>query len=1178
MPVFVPKKEWLADLEEQARRRLQDTMGGLSSAGQEAITGAQGQIDQAANAAAQAKEQFARDALERAMAPIREAGAQAAQGLQNLGQPTEEQLATQRQREEEARQRQETEERQRRQAQEAFQQGPVGQAFQGVGERFSDLGTGARDLQEQLGRGFESAQQAQAGMEQTAGETTERERGQTYQQPGEELPGTGGWVAPESGTPEGERELGRLADIATEYTPGARVITAMAREAAPIGPITADTPLPEAALGLGQLAMVPWNVSQTAARGVMEAIPGGGDVPEWAKDRGITRDTPVLGGALTPDVGLPMAAGLAAGSPEEWARVAGVAGRGTDDLLRAAGRFRPPGGGTALERVSAALRGLLPRVPSAEPEVALAGVGDELGRLGRLSGDDPGDLAGPVVSRAVPGEEGLSPSLRDALRRARAAGTPPPPEVEEALARTAAGREAEAAAARVAAAQEEALAAARAGAAGTAGTAGTGEGVKSFEEEFAEQGRGAYPPRIARANSPTALGRGLEVFNNWTLGGPLTLGANLSGGAVGTLQNLLEATAQRPGRPGLGALDFARGAAGSVPEGLRAAGRTFWQGTEAASAPLSQGTRALAPGGRSSLAAQPVTATPGGIGALLGSWATRANAATDQLFYTLNEAGARSVGESLGYTGTTLDDFAKRAAEEATFSGDPSRLGKFVIEAQRAVSNPAASAGDRLFGAAVTAFAPFVRVPERILRQGLDLATGGAVHVPEVFRSYLDKSLSPTEADVLRRQAGGRIFAAVTTTAGLIGAAANGTVTGDGPDDPRERERLMNAVDDNGDPLWRPRSFWVPLPGADGVVRGHWIPQRYFGAFGEQAALIGNVMEAYQKQAKASGDPRPTPELLADVGKTVANEVMASVLDDSWARDLGRFVTAVQQRRGAERLGSTAAGFLARPLAFVAPLARGLDPYARQVGDAPWERAQERLPGLRQLLPARIDPTTGLPVEEPAGILEEYLGSAGSGGAQGGRRASALAKELARLQTEGDLGVNVRDYNVESEYAGLAQTPEARAKLRTVLGTSVDEVVGRKLLSSQRYRGATDEEKARLLRRGLQDAYDLADARLSDADVRRDPERAARHEYAAVPKFVGVEGTPETIRRRNLEIAWAKRTAQEYRDKYGAATWRTRIDQEEPEAYRLSLTPEVPAPIVRDAREKIERRFGVTLG
>jgi len=162
--LFIPKREWLADLEEQARRRLQDTMGGLQQTGQDLITGAQGQIDQAAAEAQRRKEEYARSLMEQALNPIREAGAEAAQGLARFsqgGQQTEEQRARDAQREAEERQRQEEQARQRQQAQEAFQQGPVGQALgaaqgagEAVGHRLGDLGEAAQGVGQGAGQGF----------------------------------------------------------------------------------------------------------------------------------------------------------------------------------------------------------------------------------------------------------------------------------------------------------------------------------------------------------------------------------------------------------------------------------------------------------------------------------------------------------------------------------------------------------------------------------------------------------------------------------------------------------------------------------------------------------------------------------------------------------------------------------------------------------------------------------------------------------------------------------------------------------------------------------------------------------------------------------------------------------------------------------------------------------------
>jgi Peptidase family M48 len=86
MPVFVPKQEWLADLEEQAKRRLQQTMSGVGGAAQEFVQGAQDKIGQELADAEKAREEMYRGIFEREMAAVRERGQQALQGIQGVGQ------------------------------------------------------------------------------------------------------------------------------------------------------------------------------------------------------------------------------------------------------------------------------------------------------------------------------------------------------------------------------------------------------------------------------------------------------------------------------------------------------------------------------------------------------------------------------------------------------------------------------------------------------------------------------------------------------------------------------------------------------------------------------------------------------------------------------------------------------------------------------------------------------------------------------------------------------------------------------------------------------------------------------------------------------------------------------------------------------------------------------------
>lgn len=136
----------------------------------------------------------------------------------------------------------------------------------------------------------------------------------------------------EAGTPEGGETLSRLSRIAAEQTPGGRLAQGYLGRVVPGTPMNADRPAVENLASLAGMATVPFSIAGDAlaagAQGVLDRVPGGETVPQWARDRGITESTPVLGGLLTPDVAIPAALGMLTPGPDELA-----------DLLRALPRY-----------------------------------------------------------------------------------------------------------------------------------------------------------------------------------------------------------------------------------------------------------------------------------------------------------------------------------------------------------------------------------------------------------------------------------------------------------------------------------------------------------------------------------------------------------------------------------------------------------------------------------------------------------------------------------------------------------------------------------------------------------------------------------------------------------------------------------------------------------------------
>jgi hypothetical protein len=222
------------------------------------------------------------------------------------------------------------------------------------------------------------------------------------------------------------------------------------------------------------------------------------------------------------------------------------------------------------------------------------------------------------------------------------------------------------------------------------------------------------------------------------------------------------------------------------------------------------------------------------------------------------------------------------------------------------------------------------------------------------------------------------------------------------------------------------------------------------------------------------------------------------------------------------------------------------------------------LPGGRFALPPRLDPATGEPLRRKGGPAQRYwIGGQGV-------ETSPEGEELSRY------GVNAPVYRAGSEYAGVRQTGEQARALQRASGSEINRET-RAVLASPEYRAATtDEERADLLRAGLSRARAAADIAVGSGAA-REPKAQATAEWQAVPKYRGMDGTPDEIRRLNARISRAKAALAAAERKGGDAKgdW---IDAH-PEEYDLTRYRERPAKdLERDKDEIAERYPGVEFG
>ena len=407
-------------------------------------------------------------------------------------------------------------------------------------------------------------------------------------------------------------------------------------------------------------------------------------------------------------------------------------------------------------------------------------------------------------------------------------------------------------------------------------------------------------------------------------------------------------------------------------EALRAGGRAFKEGPTEANPGM---TGAVTPDDLLASKNRLAQVATGGV---------RANAATDQFWRELNEAGARAQAGRRGLSKGDADAYATRAGDFATFTGKNSVVAKKLTEMKQTVRDPDAGLLDQSIAGAVTSMAPYVMMPERLLR-----ATIGALIPVEsatgMVRAYMkgDKAAA--------REMRGRMIAGLGATTALTYHYFQGGITGDRPEDANEARRREARGEQ-----WN--TFQTPT--------GR-IPSRFLGSLGMQANAIATTLDSARRAKEEGGDPGAVIE-------EGFNGAARWMLDASYLSDLSEFGADVQGPEGAAgAIRNVAAGIPSRITGPVTGAIGAADEYEREAENFP-EQVMMRT-GLRSQLPARIDPASGEPQRRRGSGWERYWGTRGSAQTPEG-------SELARLR------VTPRVIGRTEEYLGATRSREDRRR------------------------------------------------------------------------------------------------------------------------------------------------------
>jgi hypothetical protein len=552
-----------------------------------------------------------------------------------------------------------------------------------------------------------------------------------------------------------------------------------------------------------------------------------------------------------------------------------------------------------------------------------------------------------------------------------------------------------------------------------------------------------------------------------------------------------------------------------------------------------------------------------GRGGIALTPALRIMSGTDEFFKVVNGAGgyaaeARRIARETGGTvqATMADpanaerllDATQRAGDIPTYADEASPIAKMLLSGRRLIQEGAPlgpDAGKFWTGVAFNVLTPFVHIPDVIYRRGTAMLVEPIVGPTQAIRLALKGE------HYAAQQRLGRAMQTTALLTAIYGEAAAGNITGDGPKDPDQRRALEAARDASGDPLWQRHSV---------RVGNRWIDYSNLGPASVPFAVIASAVEAYREDGS-----RPDANVAADT----FDKTMKVLLDASYVKSIGDLFVAISSgsldKAAASLLGNT----LARAVPYggaVAQMTRSTEPEIKQPRN-PLEQVMARIPLTAGLVPGRVDPTTGQPMQAPQDIIAQL--SPFKTSARG--EPNAVAAEVARLE-QGGFHVSVP--STSERMWGALQSGDQQRLIQEQYGTAVALYVS-SAMQSPKYDRLTDQQKADALSQATSQAREAANVTLG-GQVARDPHESALWQFATKPQYYGLSSKlpPEQVARMNWEIGQARAKLAAYNKQHGDAG-EARLATEDKAAFNLTLKYE---PVEREVLDELKARIDKATG
>jgi hypothetical protein len=490
------------------------------------------------------------------------------------------------------------------------------------------------------------------------------------------------------------------------------------------------------------------------------------------------------------------------------------------------------------------------------------------------------------------------------------------------------------------------------------------------------------------------------------------------------------------------------------------------------------------------------------------------------------------------------EEMRKLALQEAAkiASGGPhSAVSQWIANTKSLLETGKFGEGGRLVGASANVLFPFVYGIDFSIRSGLKTLAGPVVYGAKTATALARRDLPAARANATHfgLTLGVDLF--------LFDQIRQGNITGKGPSDPDQRQALMEAVDEQGDPVWRPDSMRVPLPNGKHL----WMNYTSLPVVGVTGAIMANMWDAWVWDGKKDKTP---PERFA----TLAANTAQSIAEGTFFRDSLDLASILTQPQSASTaLSRFAGGLLGRAVpAVVRQAAYAADPN-RKAPDSLLAEVAQGIPGARNLVPNQVSPYTGGDV----GLGYSWATPFAPGTVYYGQgEQNPVASESLRLQRQG-LPVAPSSYSATQQGRGATVFDQRQTGgvVRGIQSELAEETGPRAAayINSPQYQALSDQDKAAALEELFGGSRRNAEfAMKSVPGVQLSPEQRLDLVQSGVPRYYGVRGTPEEIDHQNREIGQAKAALAEYTRLYGPDRGELMLRRISPQAWRLAVMRE----------------------